>query len=166
MIMMAQDHINYLMSQFSSSILEAVNTIECKGRMKYYEGNKYTCIRVGDEFAARATQLLHSAGFTMVPLMMKKHSPRTHITVLTSNEQFRLSRPKLYDAYRKWKKIEVTFKIEEVQMWPKIDKDTGRTKIMCCLIVSSDQIDSLRRELDYDENDYFNMHLTLCEKLL
>ena len=161
---MAQNNIDHMLSQYSSTILEAVKTLECKGRLEFYDRNLYTYIKTDNKFSYLTTEILAPSGFQLVPLMHKKFSPKSHISLMTNHEQDHIVHKKnVQCAYRKWRNVEIPFKIEMVEMTLlKI-----QPKIICSFKISSDKIESIRRDLGLEvTSDYYFMHITLCEKFL
>ena len=153
--------------KYSTKILEAVKSVECKGKLKAFFQNRFTYIRVSDDFSSIPTMILQPFGFQEVPLMEKANSPKTHISVMTYAEQRRVTRRQLKQVLRKWKNTVITFTIECVQTWPHTVKETGEKKWICCFKISSNHIEAIRVELGLESVvESFNMHLTVCEKLM
>ena len=150
---------------YKISLLEAVSKLECKGRISYYSRNLFTYARISDEFSYLATEILAPLGFTLVPLMHKDFSPKTHISLLNNYEQdFVVQRVNVDNTYRKWESKEITFKIEEVAFSKQRDKNTGLMKNVCMLRVSSTHIEEIREDLFVDPlSEYYSCHIKLCE---
>ena len=165
---MAQNLIDHLLSKNSSNVMEAVKSLECKGRLKFYTRNLYTYVSTDDNFSFNGTHVLESDGFQLVPLMLKDFSPMTHISCMTWDEQHKLvARNRVSEVCAKWQNTEITFEIEAVQMYFKWDKVTKHPKIVCCLKVKSNQIEAIREDLGLSkQTELLNLHMTLCEKFL
>ena len=156
------------LSQYKSALLEAVKNLECRGRIQFYDRNLYTYLRIDDNFSYLATEVLAPFGFSLVPLMHKKFSPKTHISLMNNNEQDNLVyRAKVYNTYNKWRKTDDTFKIEDLEMSEQRDKTTGQMKIVCMLRVSSAMIEDIRKDLGMEATStFYCSHIKLCENFL
>ena len=129
--------------KYSTKILEAVKSVECKGKLNAFFQNRFTYIRVSDDFSSIPTKILQPFGFREVPLMEKANSPKTHISVMTYAEQRRVSRRR-----------------------PHTVQETGEKKWNCCLKTTSNHIEAIRVDLGLEhESESFNINLTVCEKL-
>ena len=127
--------------------------------------NFFTFVQVQDEFTTIATQILSSCGFEESPLMKIPNSPRTHIAIMNSYEQRRISRERANKVFRKWDHCEITFQIEKVQMWPHYNRETGERKLMCCFKVKSPTIEAICEDLGWEVTSvHYNMHMSVSEK--
>ena len=164
---MADSYIEELLIDCSSSLLENVSSLECKGIFKMFLQNLFTCIKVRNEYSTIATQLLSPYGFQESPLTEKANSPGTHISIINGFEQRRVSRERAYQVQRKWKNSEVTFQIEKVEMWVHRGKNTEDLKLLCCLKLKSATIDAIRADLGWRPYSiHYNMHMNVSEKYL
>ena len=168
MTTMAQDEIDYIMRNFASTILEEVRKLECRGRINVYDRNLFTFIDIDNNFSYLPTDILARNGFTLVPLMHKKFSPKSHISTMTNHEQDDIVKREDVDfTFDKWRDTDITFEIEDLQLDYHRDKNSGRMKIVCILIVSSPIIEAIRRDLGMrDYSDFYCCHIKVCEKLL
>ena len=164
---MADSHIETLLHYHSATLLESVKTLECKGMFRMFFPNFFTFVQVQDEFTTIATKILSSHGFEESALMEIPNSPRTHISIMNSYEQRRLSREKAYEVLRKWRYCEITFQIEKVQMWEHYYRETGEQKLMYCFKVKSPMIEDIREDLGCQPKSLnYNMHMSVSEKYL
>ena len=147
-------------------LMDAVKTLECKGRFDFFDRNLFTFVKVDDKFSIITTENMKHLDYKRLPMMLKPFTPGTHITVMTNYEQKRVSRAKLWKVYNKWKDVEVLFKIKGVELYPHQVKD-GEEKMICTFEISSDTIDHIRLDLGLDvKTKYYNMHMSLCERSL
>ena len=156
------------MTHYKISLLEAIRKLECRGRISYYGRNLFTYVRISDEFSYLATEILAPLGFTLVPLMDKEFSPKTHISLLNNYEQdFVVQRVNVENTFRTWRSRDITFKIEELKFSEQRDKNTGLMKNVCMLTVSSTNIETIREDLGVEaKSDYYSCHIKLCENFL
>ena len=164
---MADIDVEQLLSQFTIPLLEVVSTLECSGRFRMFFPNFFTFIQVDDNFTHLATEILASCGFEEGPLMSRPNTPRTHISVLNSFEQRRVPEETAYQVERKWRNREVPFRIETVEIWRHIKKETGEQKLLCCFKVKSAMIEAIREDLGKEPTSiHYNMHMSVSEKYL
>ena len=127
----------------------------------------FSCIKVMDDFSTISSNILSTYGFQEVSLMKIPDSPRTHISIMNNYEQRRVTKYQAYRTARKWQGCEVTFKICAVNMCIHNVRNTQEKKLLCSFQVHSPTIDAIRIDLGCSPlNEYYNMHMTVCEKLL
>ena len=164
---MADCNIDQLLSHYSSPLLEAVSTLECRGRLRMFLPNFFTFIQVNDDFTHLATEILSSFGFEEGPLMRRANTPRTHISVMNTFEQRRVSQERANQVKRKWRNRKITFSIEKVQIWRHFVRETGDSKLVCCFKVKSAMIEAIRKDLGWTPTStHYNMHMSVSEKSL
>jgi hypothetical protein len=168
MTTMAQNEIDHILSNYASTILEEVRELKCRGRIQVYGRNLFTYIDIDNNFSYLPTDILAPHGFTLVPLMRKRFSPKSHISMMTNHEQDHIvEREDVNFTYDKWRDTDITFEIEDIQLDCHRDKNSGHMKIVCILIVSSPIIEAIRRDLGMrDNSDFYCCHIKVCEKLL
>ena len=152
-------------SATTTSILETIQPLECKGKLKFYWQNCFTYVQVSDDFTNNPLKVLGPLGYHTVPLMNKEDSPRTHISVMTATERNRITRRRLRDVANKWRYKDVPFKVVGVESWFHQVQKTGDTKWLYVLKIESPQINEIRGSLGLQPSStYYNMHMTICEK--
>ena len=162
---MLGSYIDDLLDDFSYKILESVQTMEWKGKLRMFIPGFFTCIQVSDEFAIKATQILSTSGFELSPLMEKQNSPRTHISVMNSTERRQVPQWRAHQVRRKWQNCEIPFLIENVQMWVHTSNETQERKLLCCLKIKSELIKIIRVDLGCEPSStHYNMHMVVSEK--
>ena len=155
------------MNDHSRNLLNSVNHLPCRGRFKYYKKNSFAYIQISDDFSIIPTKHLDHLGYQQIPLMAKENSPRTHISALTHVEQRRTSKRKLKQVWNRWKGKNIDFRIVGVNQWYHTSKETEENKWICGFEVESYQIEEIRMELGWEPKQYYyNMHISLCEKLI
>ena len=162
---MSGSYIDKLLEDISKQILESVQTMEWKGKVRMFFPNFFTFVQVSDEFGIKATQILSSSEFQLSHLMEKDDSPRTHISVMNSTEQRQVPQWRAYQVRRKWHDWEVPFQIEKVQIWVRTSNRTQERKLMCCLKIKSELIETIRMDLGCEpSSSHYNMHMMVSEK--
>ena len=141
--------------------------LEWKGQFKMFFPNCFSCIKVNDDFSTISSKILSAYGFQEVSLMKVPDSPRTHISIMNNYEKKRVKKYRAYRTARKWQDCEVTFRIYAVTMCIHNVKNTQHKKLLCSFQIHSPTIDAIRIDLGCSpSNVYYNMHMTVCEKLL
>ena len=152
-------------SAISTNVLQSVHSLECKGRLKFFWRNCYTYVQVDDVFSSIPLQTMGPLGYEEVPLMSKEGSPKTHVTVMSATERNHMPRWRLRNVINKWKNQEIDFEIEGVESWYHTRQGSGQNKWVYVFKIESKMIRQIRLELGLQPfQEYYNMHMTLCEK--
>ena len=120
MTTMAQQEAEHILRTYSSTILEAARKQESRGRLRYYHHNLFTYIDINNNFSYEITDILAPLGFTLVPIMHKKHSPKSHISMMTNHEQDNIvERHCVYFTYYKWRKVDFNLRLKTFRCQPR-----------------------------------------------
>ena len=153
-----------ILTNFSSSLLQAVEKIACEGRFQWRRDNGYAFLGVSNQFGFESLLPgLYEKGFRVRWNIRKRRYPAAHISFMVPDEYGSVDDSFLLALEEELSGKKISFSIEGVKMMQHVEKDTKKKFWLIAYKVKGEELMQIREKLGLKKREIFNSHLTVLE---